>query len=103
MRSRGPRPAGWWTWARWAEQESSANFVTDSGTIVGTSEANGHQGTHAFVWTANTGMIEMSSVGRFDAVWTMSANGSFAGFSSGSKSVDQHAVLWAPPTPGSGR
>jgi len=84
--------------------ESSANFVTDSGTIVGTSEANGHQGTHAFVWTANTGMIEMSSLGGFDAVWAMSANGLFAGFSSGRKSVeDQHAVLWAPPTPGSGR
>ena len=35
MRSRGPRPAGWWTWARWAERKSSANFVTDSGTDRG--------------------------------------------------------------------
>ena len=107
----GPEHAFAWTAGRRVggrghvgRAESSANFVTDSGTIVGTSEANGHQGTHAFVWTANTGMIQMSSLGRFDAVWTMSANGSFAGFSSGSKSVeDQHAVLWTPPTPGSGR
>ena len=50
-----------------------------------------------FVWTAADGMVEMPSLGRLDAVWTMSANGPFADFSSGKKSVeDQHAVLWAP-------
>ncbi len=78
---------------------SSANFVNDAGMIVGTSNAPGHQGLHAFVWTAAAGMVEMPSLGRLDAVWAMSANGSFAGFSSGKKSVeDQHAVLWTPAT-----
>ena len=53
------------------------------------------------MWTAADGMVEMPSLGRLDSVWTMSANGSFAGFSSGKKSIeDQHAVLWAPATPG---
>ena len=53
------------------------------------------------MWTAAEGMVEMPSLGRVDGVATMSANGSFAGFSSGKKSVeDQHAVLWAPATPG---
>ena len=55
----------------------------------------------SFAWSAETGLVllEMPSLGRLDAVWAMSANGSFAGFSSGKKSVeDQHAVLWTPAT-----
>ena len=85
-------------------QSSSADFVTDSGTIVGTSLGRGHQGRHAFVWSAETGMIEMPSLGRLDSVWAMSGNGSFAGFSSGKKSVeDQHAVVWTPATAGGSR
>jgi hypothetical protein len=39
-------------------------------------------------------MIEVPSLGRLDLVWAMSANGSFAGFSSEKKSFeDQHAVV----------
>jgi probable HAF family extracellular repeat protein len=80
---------------------SAAKFVNDAGTIVGTSDRPGHQSQHAFAWTAADGMVEMPSLGRLDSVWTMSANGSFAGFSSGKKSIeDQHAVLWAPAAPG---
>lgn len=74
--------------------------VNSSGVVVGDSMTSDGR-THAFVWTASDGMVEMPSLGRLDSVWTMSANGSFAGFNSGKKSIeDQHAVLWAPATPG---
>ena len=50
------------------------------------------------MWTVAAGLVEMSSLGGSTS-WAMSANGSFAGFSSGRKSVeDQRAVLWTPAT-----
>ena len=54
----------------------------------------GHQGRHAFVWTAAAGMVEMVSLGQLNVVSAMGANGSF---SWEKKSADdQHAALWTP-------
>ena len=57
-----------------------------------------HQGhrRYEFIWTADVGMVEMPSLGRFEAVDVASSNGLFAGFTIDTKTNALHAVLWAP-------
>jgi uncharacterized membrane protein len=59
--------------------------VSPNGIVTGASDTTGDAAVRGFVWTVAGGIAEIGNLG----------------FSSGKKSIeDQHAVLWAPATPG---
>ena len=76
-------------------RNSRGGFVTETGAIIGESGTKGHR-RHAFIWTADVGMVEMPSLGRVEHVDVASSNGFFAGFTIDKKTNALHAVLWAP-------
>lgn len=73
-----------------------ASALSDAGLVVGQSFSHLAGETHAFVWSVDTGMIELGSLaGGFSAARAINRRGEIVGYSSDANGI-VHAVLWEP-------
>ena len=62
--------------------------ISDNGHVVGQSDIPGDTFTHAFLWTAASGMVDLTPFARFTTAFAVSSNGQVVGYNDG------HAFSW---------